>query len=53
VPEHGVLLHKIDLFFIDRNTGSEWAILTQAPDTKWNSVAAAYELVRQTFQPNG
>lgn len=49
VPEHGTLLHKIDTFFIT-NTGSEWAILSQAPARDWARVAPAFTAIESSFQ---
>ena len=53
VVEHGVLLHKVDLFFIDPTAGSEWAILTQAPADAWVQDASAFDALRNTFQAHG
>jgi hypothetical protein len=50
VIERGVLLHKVDLFFIDPTTGSEWAILTQAPADQWTQDSSAFDTLRATFQ---
>jgi S1-C subfamily serine protease len=48
VPEHGVVLHKVDTFFIG-HAGSEWAILSQAPATNWTQVSAAFDAMQQSF----
>jgi hypothetical protein len=50
IVERGVLLHKVDIFFIDPTTGSEWAILTQAPADTWTQDASAFDSLRNTFQ---
>jgi hypothetical protein len=52
VPEHGVLLHKIDTFFIG-NRGGDWAILTQAPASQWDQVASAFDSMASSFSENG
>jgi S1-C subfamily serine protease len=52
VPENGVLLHKVDLFFID-GSGNGWAILTQAPASVYSSVATAYDQLRASFTDTG
>jgi S1-C subfamily serine protease len=48
IPESGVLLHKVDLFFID-GSGQEWAILTQAPASVYNGVSNAFDALRNSF----
>ena len=48
VPEHGVLLHKVDLFFIS-GSGSEWAILTQAPAADYAGVVGAFDALRSSL----
>jgi hypothetical protein len=48
VPEHGVLLHKIDVFFID-DAGSEWGVLTQAHAAQWAAVSDGFAAVRDSF----
>ena len=32
--EHGVLLHKVDIFFVD-GRANDWAVLFQAPASEW------------------
>jgi len=49
VPENGVLLHKIDLFFVG-DTGSEWGVLTQAPADQWSAAEAAFAAIDNTFR---
>lgn len=51
VPERGTLLHKTDTFFIT-GTGSEWAILSQAPAVDWARVAPAFSAIESSFQAN-
>ncbi len=48
VPEHGLLLHKVDLFFIDGN-GNGWGLLTQAPASVYSQVATPYDELRASF----
>ena len=52
VPEHGVLLHKIDTFFVG-NRGGDWAILTQAPASQWDQVASAFDSMASSFSETG
>jgi serine/threonine protein kinase len=52
VLEGGILLHKIDLFFVGPS-GSEWAILTQAPAALWPKFATGLDAQRQTFDATG
>ena len=49
VPESGVLLHKVDIFFTG-NRGSDWGLLVQAPATDWNRVAPALNILQSSFQ---
>lgn len=48
MPEHGVLLHKVDMFFIG-DTGAEWGLLSQAPAVQWNTASAAFAAIDDTF----
>jgi S1-C subfamily serine protease len=48
VPEHGVLLHKIDTFFVG-DTGAEWAILTEAPASQWDQASPAFDAIANSF----
>ena len=52
VPEHGVLLHKIDTFFIG-NRGGDWGLLEQAPASQWDQVSAAFYAMAGSFSENG
>jgi hypothetical protein len=45
VPEHGVLLHKIDTFFIDRY-GEGFAILTQSQASHWQAWVPTFNKLR-------
>jgi hypothetical protein len=49
VPEAGVLLHKVDIFFTGTR-GSDWGVLVQAPASQWSSVANALTLLQSSFQ---
>jgi len=48
VSEHGVLLHKVDMFFIDDNA-EEVAILTQAPASIYPRWSSAFSRIRASF----
>jgi Trypsin-like peptidase domain len=48
VPERGVPVHKVDLFFINEY-GEGVAILTQTPATQWQGAAAAFKAVRDSY----
>lgn len=48
VPENGVVLHKIDEFFID-SSGRGWGVLVEAPASVWPQVESAFETLRSTF----
>lgn len=48
VPEGGVLLRKVDMFFVG-DTGSEWAILVQAPAAQWSQVSTAFDAITNSF----
>ncbi len=52
VQEKGVLLHKVDVFLIN-NHGEGVAILTQAPDVTYSSVASAFEAIRASYSETG
>jgi hypothetical protein len=48
VPEAGVPLHKVDVFFINE-FGEGVAVLTQAPAARFGSVADAFEAIRSSY----
>ncbi len=48
VSENGVLLHKVDVFFIN-DYGEGVALLTQAPAALWNSAASAFAAIRASY----
>jgi Trypsin-like peptidase domain len=48
VPEGGVPVHKVDVFFTNEY-GEGVAVLTQTPATRWDSVAAAFKAVRDSY----
>ena len=48
VEERGLLLHKIDIFFIDE-LGNTWALLAQSPDNEWPQAEQSYERLLGTF----
>jgi len=48
VPEHGVLLHRVDEFSFGAY-GSEWTILTQAPAASYERAATAFDAIRDRF----
>jgi hypothetical protein len=52
VQENGVLLHKVDEFFIDSANGDGVAALTQAPADQYAAVADAFASLRQTLSMN-
>ena len=52
VPERGVTLHKVDVFFTDA-AGSGFAILTQASASTWAERRQLYDAVRDSLAPRG
>lgn len=52
VPESGVVLHKEDVFIVDTSNGENVAVLTQAPASDYNSLAAAFATLRNTLSIN-
>jgi hypothetical protein len=48
VPEAGISLHKVDVFFINE-FGEGVAILTQAPATRFGTVADAFGTIRDSY----
>jgi hypothetical protein len=52
VSEHGVLLHKVDMFFVDDNA-DEVAILTQAPASIYLRWSSAFSRIRASFSEGG
>jgi hypothetical protein len=48
VPEHGVLLHKIDVFFIDQY-GNGFGVLTQSPASEWEAWAESFDSLRASL----
>lgn len=48
VPESGVLLHKVDVFFLDES-GDGVALLTQAPAADWGSWTTLFATVRSSL----
>ena len=52
VPEHGVLLHKIDTLFTG-NRGGDWGILEQAPASDWDQVSGAFDAMATSFSETG
>jgi len=52
VPEHGVLLHKVDWFFTDEQ-GRDWGLLTQAPAGQWSQVSDAFAAITSSFAETG
>lgn len=52
VPEHGVLLHKIDTFFTG-NRGGDWGILEQAPASQWGQVSSSFDAMAASFSETG
>jgi hypothetical protein len=52
VQEHGVLLHKVDTFFID-NSADEVAILTQAPASIYARWSLLFRRIQSSFSESG
>jgi hypothetical protein len=48
VPESGVLLHKVDVFFTDAR-GNDVAVLTEAPEGDWSRLAAGFAAIRASL----
>jgi hypothetical protein len=48
VAEHGVLLHKVDIFFTD-DVGDSFALLTQAPASSYRYWSALYADLQNSF----
>lgn len=48
VPEAGVLLHKVDVFFTNEH-GEGVAILTQAPEARYGAIASAFKAIRDSY----
>jgi S1-C subfamily serine protease len=51
VPQSGVLLHKVDIFFTG-NRGGDWGLLVQAPASEWSQVESALSILQSSFQEN-
>jgi Probable lipoprotein LpqN len=52
VTESGVLMHKVDEFVVDTDTGGNVAVLTQAPADEYPTVASEFDALRQTLTIN-
>jgi hypothetical protein len=52
VPEAGVLLHKVDVFFVDNKNADEVAVLTQAPARRYPGLAAFFTRLRLSVAMN-
>jgi hypothetical protein len=50
--EQGVAMQRIGEFLIDANTGREWGILIQAPQSVWAQDAQPLDSYMQSFSPN-
>jgi hypothetical protein len=48
VREHGVLLHKVDVFFVD-SYGEGFAVLTQSTASQWNAWVTTFETLRNSL----
>jgi hypothetical protein len=48
VSQAGVLLHKVDIFFIDQY-GEGLGVLTQAPAAAWSSWASTFAALRESL----
>jgi hypothetical protein len=51
VPERGMALHKIDVFFVD-GSGNEFAVLTQAPTSAYGAWASIFSSLRDSLSVN-
>jgi hypothetical protein len=51
-PESGVEMQKEDAFVVDTLTGSNVAVLTQAPASVYSSLAPAFQTARQSLRIN-
>ncbi len=48
VPEHGVLLHKVNIMFVDENREG-FGVLTESPASEWQAWAPTFETLRDSL----